>query len=378
MREKKRILVYGVSGELYGGIESFLMNMNEHMSSDCVFDYVILGEHCRHTERINARGGKVYQVTSYKKNPIRFVWDSWKVAKAARKDHDAAYFNLFSMCHITAVLISYLFQYRIVLHAHNNNIPNKSKWYHGLHRFCRWILSGMNCIRLTNSEESAVFMFGKKTVAKKKIELIYNAIDVKQFCFSSEIRRRKRKELHLKDEFTVGFAGRLSEQKNPVFLMDIFHHISQKNPDAVFLIAGDGEYRTYMEERADKEGDLEHIRFLGRREDMWELYQAMDCFILPSLFEGLGIVLVEAQASGLHCFASADVIPSMVQISEELMHFISLEKSAQNWADQILEKTAVQLQRQSWNEVVGNSPFQIEKEAKRLEHRLLCGKVEKD
>lgn len=368
--KEKRILVYGASGELYGGIESFLMNMNEHMSRQCIFDYVIVGDHNIHTQRIAERGGQTYYVTSYKKNPVRFVFDSWKVAKSAREDHDAAYFNLFSMCHITAVLMSFLLRYRVILHAHNNNIPNKSRLYHGLHGFCRWLLSGTDCIRLTNSEESARFMFGENTVQKKKIELIYNAIDVKKYRFSPEVRRKKRDELDLNGKFVVGFAGRLSAQKNPIFLMDIFYEIHQKNPEAVFLIAGDGEYRTQMEEKASQQGFLECVRFLGRREDMPELYQAMDCFVLPSLFEGLGIVLVEAQASGLCCFASADVIPSMVQFSEEILHFISLDMPAQYWADRILAETNVQGDRQIWNDIVGNSPFHIEKEAERLERRL--------
>lgn len=369
-KKEKRILVYGASGEIYGGIESFLMNMNEYMSRNCIFDYVIVGDHCIHSQRIAAGGGRVYYVTSYKKNPVRFVADSWKTAKSARKDHETAYFNLFSMCHITAVLISYILKYRIVLHAHNNDIPNKSRLYRGLHRFCRWLLSGMNCIRLTNSEESAVFMFGEKTVRKKKTELIYNAVDVKKFCFSPEVRRRKRDELNLGQEFVVGFAGRLSAQKNPVFLMDIFYNIHQKEPKAVFLVAGDGEYRAYMEERAKKQGFLDSVRFLGRREDMAELYQAMDCFVLPSLFEGLGIVLVEAQASGLCCFASADVIPSMVRISDDILRFISLDTPARAWADIILKETNVLEDRKIWNEAVLNSPFDIEKEAKRLERRL--------
>ncbi len=371
MEEKeKRILVYGASGKLYGGIESFLMNMNEHMSKSCVFDYVFVGDDCIHRQRIAARGGRVYAVTSYRKNPIRFLLDSWKVASLARKDHDTAYFNLFSMCHITAVLMSVLFKYRIVLHAHNNNIPNKSKLYHGLHRFCRWLLSAMDCVRLTNSESSAVFMFGKKTVQKKKITLIYNAIDVQAFRFSPQVRKSIREELQLEGSFVVGFAGRLSTQKNPVFLMDLFSCIHQKNPNAVFLVAGDGEYRSYLEERAKKQGFWDCMRLVGRREDMPALYWAMDCFVLPSLFEGLGIVLVEAQAAGLCCFASAHVIPSMVQCSKESLYFLSLDAPVENWAEEILKQATVHRDREAWNDVVQASPFQIEKEAKKLERRL--------
>lgn len=365
-----RVLVYGASGEIYGGIESFLMTMNEHMSRDCIFDYVIVGEKCIHTERIQARGGRIYMVTSYKKDPFRFIIDSWKTAKNARKDHDTAYFNLFSMCHITAVLMSKVLNYRIILHAHNNDIPNKSKAYRMLHRFCRWLLSGMKCTRFTNSEESSVFMFGRKFSGENQAELIYNAIDVKKFRFLPEVREKKRSELNINDKFTVGFAGRLSAQKNTNFLLDIFYEIHKQEPEAVFLVAGEGEKRPEMERRVKGLGFSEQVIFLGRRTDINEIYQAMDCFVLPSLFEGLGIVLVEAQASGLHSFASADVIPPIVQMSENILYFIPLDLSARCWAEKILEKSRIDTDRCAWNDVVEDSSFNILKEAIRLERRL--------
>ena len=113
------------------------------------------------------------------------------------------------------------------------------------------------------------------------------------------------------------------------------------------------------------------MKFLGRREDLNQLYQAMDCFVLPSLFEGLGIVLIEAQAAGLPCLASAEVIPSMVQLSPELMHFISLDTPPAFWAEQILKLTPSSLPRETWNEVVAKSPFHIVSEATHLERILL-------
>lgn len=366
-----RILVYGASGTLYGGIESFLLNMNDHMSDGCIFDYVIVGDTCIHTHRIHQRGGRVYLVTSYKKNPLRFLLDSWKVAKEAKEDHKTAYFNLFSMCHITAVLMSRVLGYRIVLHAHNNNIPNKSPLYHLLHRFCRRLLSTMDCVRLTNSEDSSVFMFGNRFSGDRSAELIYNAIQVEAFRFSPEIREKKRMELELEDAFTVGFAGRLSAQKNPGFLMEIFAQIRHRRENTVFLVAGDGDLKAYTEQRARELGISGYVKFLGRREDLNQLYQAMDCFVLPSLFEGLGIVLIEAQAAGLPCFASAEVIPSMVQLSPELMHFISLDTPPAFWAEQILKLTPSSLPRETWNEVVAKSPFHIVSEATHLERILL-------
>ena len=367
-----RILVYGAAGGLYGGIESFLLEMNRHMSDECVFDYVIVGDKCIHTEAIEAKGGKVYMVTSYKKNLFTFLKDSWQVAKNAKASHKTAYFNFFSMCHITAVLICKVMGYRIVLHAHNNNVPNKSKLYHLLHRFNRWLLRGMKVVRLTNSKASSAFMFGLKPNKENSVELIYNAIEIPKFQFDAEIRRKKRAELNVDGKTVFGFAGRLTAQKNPVFLAEIFAEIYKRDKNTVLLVAGEGNLQPPLEKTIEKL-ELGHcVKLLGNQRDIGQLYQAMDAFVFPSLFEGLGIVLVEAQAAGLRCFASADVIPSIVQISENILQFISLDASAEHWAQEILKGIAAPFERAPWSTVLQNSKFNIEREATRLERRLTC------
>lgn len=365
-----RILVYGMGSNISGGIESFLLNMNRHMSSDCVFDYVVVGNECIHSRRIEANGGRVYLISPYRKNPVRFLTDSWKVAREGKEDHDVAYFNLFSMCHILGVLLCKIMGYRIVLHAHNSNCPGKSKLYYGLHCFDRWLLSGMRCTRLTNSEPSGVFMFGKKAGRENRTILIYNAIDVPQFLFYPEVRERKREELGIGEKVVIGFAGRLSQEKNLKFLMEIFSKIQEKERNAVLLIAGDGGLKAEVEQTAVSLGVQESVKLLGNRSDLNELYQAMDAFILPSLFEGLGIVLIEAQAAGLRCFTSAGVVPPMVQISEQSLHYISLSEPAEQWAMQVLQEIKLPFERTRWNHVVAAGKFNIEKEALRLQKIL--------
>lgn len=363
-----RILVYGAAGELYGGIESFLLNMNDHMSDACVFDYVINGDRCIYEERVRRRGGRMYFVTSYKKSPLRFLSDSVRTARLAKPDHPVAYFNLFSMCHIAPVLICKALGYRIVLHSHNNDVPNKSKAYRLIHRLGRLLLSGMRCLRLTNSPASGIFMFGRNFTGDKSAEMIYNAIEARKFQFMPELRQKKRSELGLGDSLVIGFAGRLCIQKNPLFLLEIFAAVNAKRPDSVLLVAGEGAMKDEMTEKVKALGITGSVRFLGHRTDMSELYQAMDRFVLPSLFEGLGIVLVEAQASGLPCFASAGVIPEEVRISAKLLQFIPLNGSPQMWAERILQTP--EEAREGWSDVVEAGPFNISTEAKRLEKLL--------
>lgn len=368
-----RVLVYGMAGGLYGGIESFLLNMNQHMSDDCIFDYVIIGNECIHDKRIEAKGGKIYKVASYKKNPFRFLWDSWQVGKLARNTTEVAYFNLFSMCHIICVLMSKWMGYRIILHAHNNNVPNKSLLYRWLHCFNRWLLGGLQCIRLTNSEASSVFMFGRRFSGDNCAELIYNAVDVPKFLFNSEMREKKQVELGISNKMVIGFAARLFPQKNPMFLLEIFAEIHKREENAVLLILGEGESRVDIERKADALGLTQSVKLLGHRSDIAQIYQAMDAFVFPSLFEGLGIVLVEAQASGLQCFTSAEVVPQIVQISEEILSFIPLERAAEVWAEQIVSAMKKPINRAHWNNVVLKSRFHIEREAVRLEGILRNG-----
>lgn len=366
-----RVLVYGVSGEVSGGIESFVLGMSEHMSERCVFDYVIVGERCVHADRIRAKGGRIYMVTSYRKNPLKFLHESWKTAKAARKDHNVAYFNLFSMCHTSAVAMCRLLNYRIVMHAHNSGMPGRGMLYRLMHVTCRKILGLIKCIRLTNSEESGRFMFGKKFSGPSRAETVYNGVEVGKYRFSQAVRDKKRAEMGIGGEFAAGFAGRLSTEKNPDFLMDVFYEISKRKNGAVFLVVGDGDCRDAMVKKAEKMQIAGSVHFLGRRTDLSEIYQAMDCLILPSLSEGLGIVLVEAQASGLHCFASAGAVPKIVGFSDEIMHFIPLSDPPGSWADRILKECAVLPERTQWNDAAKTGPFNIETEAVHLERILM-------
>ena len=181
-----RILVFGMSTNICGGIESFLLNMNKFMSDDCIFDYVLLGNSAVFENAIQENGGKAIYVTSYRKNPFKYILELIKVLKENKNDHKAAYFNLFSMVHMLPVLFCRIFGYKIILHSHNNNLQQSSKLYKLLHKLNRALFGKMKCLRLTTSDASTEFMFGKK----KNAELIYNAIDVEKFKKNWEYPKR--------------------------------------------------------------------------------------------------------------------------------------------------------------------------------------------
>ena len=141
----------------------------------------------------------------------------------------------------------------------------------------------------------------------KDTTVIPNAIEVDKFLFDREMRKYKREELGLKDEFVLGHVGRLSYQKNHKFLIEIFSEVHKKNKNTVLLLIGVGEKEQEIKEQIRTLGLDNAVRFLGSRSDVNELYQAMDVFVMPSFFEGIPVTGVEAQFAELPCIFSTKV-----------------------------------------------------------------------
>lgn len=150
-------------------------------------------------------------------------------------------------------------------------------------------------------------MFGGATY-----QIINNAIDTTAYTYDTNKRVELRRQLGLADELVIGHVGRFNPQKNHPFLMDIFAALLKKESNAVLLLVGGGEGMSKMQEKVQELGIAEHVRFLGVRSDVADLMQAMDVFVLPSLYEGLPVTMVEAQAAGLPCIISDKVPPECI------------------------------------------------------------------
>lgn len=168
-------------------------------------------------------------------------------------------------------------------------------------------------------------------------QIINNAIDVAAYSYDPEKRIEMRQKLGLENELIVGHVGRFNPQKNHPFLLDIFAALPKKEPDAVLLLAGGGEDMTKIQAKAQILGIAERVRFLGVRSDVADLMQAMDVFVFPSLYEGLPVTMVEAQAAGLPCLIS-DKIPPECILTNGLVDVLPLSAEPKTWAATILEK----------------------------------------
>ena len=358
------ILVYGFSGKILGGIETFILNMNEHMSSDCIFDYIIDGNECVYRERIEKRGGSVFYVPAVKITPFKYIKTFHRILKEQRNSGtNVLYIQLFSMANVLPALIAKKAGYKVILHSHNNGLQNKNILYKWIHLVGKRLTRNGDYIRLTNSRLSGDFMFGKGL----KSEVIYNAIDLQKFAFKQDIRDRIRMENDGEGKVVIGFVGRFMMQKNPIFMLQVFAELTKIVENCELWIVGEGEMKDAMDAEVVRLGIGNSVKWLGRRSDVNELMMGMDLLLQPSIFEGLGIVLVEAQATGLPVVASAEVIPEEAAATP-LIKFVRLSESSFKWADECIRQirqTRINNYRQG--KLVFPEEFDINQEAKRLE-----------
>lgn len=362
-----RVLIYGFTGTVLGGIETFVLNMNEHMSEDCVFNYIISGDICDFRERIEKRGGLIHYLPLIRRHPIVFFSSLWRVlGEEKMQGTNVFYQQIYSMAILPPAVLAKLRGYKVILHAHNNGLQNNKKVDLITHCIGKFFSRFFGFTYFTNSQLSTNFMFGKNVNA----ELIYNAIDVDKFAFDSCIRKSVRTEIGCGNKTVIGFVGRLAMQKNPLFMIKVFMAYHMINANSELWIAGDGNMKDEMNNLIETLEIASSVKMLGRRNDIHKLMQGMDILLQPSLFEGLGIVLVEAQATGLPVISSETVIPHEAVVSN-IIKLLSLKESATFWAqecDNLLNKCKT-LDR---NKAIVPENYNIQLEAKRLEKLLMA------
>lgn len=318
-----------VSNMNRAGQETFLMNIYRAIDKKNVrFDFIVqTKEKCDYDDEIISLGGYIYHLPAVFKNPIHRFCELKKIVKDNQyhivhrhSDKSIEWVDLASAKLGGAKILIY--------HAHNSS--SKFKLVHFLCRPINNLLAGE---KFACSKLAGQWVFGKRKHKAGKVTIIPNAIDVDKFRFNFETRKRVRDVWGLQNKLVIGHVGRFSNQKNHKFLVEIFACVHQQNPNTMLMLVGDGELKPEIEQFV-KELELSNaVLFLGSRHDVHELYQAMDVFVLPSHYEGLPVVGIEAQCAGLPVLLS-DNISNEVAITD-LVHFQSLSDSVQNWAQNI-------------------------------------------
>lgn len=358
-KEKKRVL--HVLGHLRrGGAEVFLLNMlRELEKNEIIFDVMTRGENLPEVaEEIKKRGGKVIETPEFPKRLL----ENYRCLKRFFREQGSEY----QAIHVHANSLLYLLPLTLakkqgipirILHSHNTQ-PEKS-FYKCLHYLNRVRLGKLATKRVACSPAAGRWMFGKKPY-----EQIRNAIDVSKFVYNEQVREKLRERYQVSEVPVIGTVGRLEQQKNPFFLLDVFCEV-RKRMDAMLFIIGEGSLEEKLKLYAREKGVEASVVFLKNITNVNDYLQMMDVFVLPSLYEGLGISVIEAQTAGLQVVISDKVPKEAVLISENVkrMKLGAIE----DWAEVITELgERPQSARKSWNKTVAECGYDSATEVKKL------------
>ena len=347
---------------LGGGVEAVIMNYYRFIDKDKVqFDFICDSDSTNiPKEEIESLGGRVIICPPYQKLP-KYLKELKRIFKENNYKIVHSNINTLSVFPLYAAKKAKV-PIRI---AHSHSTTNKKEKKKDL---LKQVLRPLSKIYATDyfccSELSGRWLFGDKEYDKGNVFLLNNAIDLDKFKYDEKVRKAKRKELNIKDTIKViGHLGRFVEQKNHRFLIYIFNEIHKKDKNTLLLLAGQGPLMDEMKQKVKDLNLEDSVRFLGQRSDAAELYQAFDLFLLPSLYEGLPVVGVEAQASGNLCYLSDDMTKETKVLDST--KFMSLSQSAEEWADNII-KDLETYKKHDTKEEVSEYGFNIEKEVKKL------------
>ena len=363
MEKNEPIRVAQIMGKwVGGGVEAVVMNYYRHIDRDKIqFDFICDDDSTRiPTEEIEKLGGKVILIPPYQK--------VFKYHKTLKKVLQEGQYKIVHS-HINALSVFSLWAAKSagvpVRIAHSHSTSNKKEWKKTL---LKNILRPFSKVFATDyfccSELAGRWLFGNKTYDQGNVYLLNNAIDVDKFKYDEKIRKEKRKELNIKDnQLVIGHIGRFVQQKNHEFLIDIFNEIYKQDKNAILLLIGEGPLKEEIQNKVNELGLDKNVKFLGQRSDANELYQAMDAFVLPSLYEGLPVVGVEAQAAGLPCFFSSDMTKETKTLSTTM--FMELMCLPKQWANTIL-KEQKNIERIDTSKKITDNNFNITVEAEKL------------
>lgn len=344
------VRVLQVCGALAGGVGTVLMNYYRHIDRSKVqFDFLTHGEPDAATRaEVEMMGGTISVITPKSTSLWRNITETRRYI-SPKTQHHVVHVHTASPTSFVYLLAARLAGKRVrVVHSHATDLEAPAgSLQHRIHRALQPVLRWTATDLLACSRAAGDWLYGVN--ARSSVRILPNAIDVEKFRFSPIIRQELRQRLAIDNRLVVGNVGRFAEQKNHQFLIKIFQDVVRLEPSALLLLLGDGPLLADVKAQVRAAGLDDNVLFLGLRDDVPDLLQAMDAFVLPSLFEGLAIVLVEAQAAGLPCLASSTVTDEVRLTS--LLEFLELEAGPAAWAAKVLDMAKQQERRSDTSQI---------------------------
>ncbi len=347
----KRIL-HIVGGMYPGGLENFIMNIYRHIDRDKVqFDVIVHSiREGDHTPEIESLGGKVYLAPRKSRHPVANFLYIRKVVKQGKYSVVVRHSdNAFPVTDMIAAKMGGA--KRRIYQSHSSDSSLKA-----LHYFFRHCMGWAVTDRFACSENAGRWMY-----KNRDFKVVKNAIEVEKYTFNEEVRNRVRKEWGLTDKLVFSHVGLYIPVKNHLFLVRFFAEIEKKREDAVLLLIGEGDLRETIEAEAKRLGIEDKVILTGIRKDVPELLQMTDAFLFPSIYEGLPLSIIEAQAAGLPCLISSAITKEV--IVTDLVKQLSLEDDPEIWAETAIEMASGTV-RKDRTEEIGKAGYDVSELAK--------------
>ncbi|PYG89474.1 glycosyltransferase involved in cell wall biosynthesis [Ruminiclostridium sufflavum DSM 19573] len=361
MNGHEAIRVLQVVGKMNNaGVETVVMNYFRNIDRGRVlFDFIIDSDSKNPpVEEIESLGGRAYIVPPYK-SMLRYLFCVFKIIKENKYKIVHSHLNTVSVFPLFAAFLAGA-DIRI---AHNHSTAVRGEPKTVLKNVFKPFARIFATHYFACSEYAGRWLFGDRSVEKGNVAIINNAINTDNFKFDEGVRNEVRHELGIEDKFVIGHVGRFVYPKNHELLIDIFSEVYKLNNNAVLVLVGDGDLKEEAVKKVEHMRLKHAVRFLGNRMDSYRFYQGFDAFVLPSRYEGLPVVGLESQASGVSCFYSSE-ITDKVKVTD-LVEFISLQKPALYWAERILQ-AGRNARRSGYMEQVGRAGYDIRREAGKL------------
>lgn len=350
------------------GIEAFIMNMYRNIDREKVqFDFMVMRDEKEYyDEEIERLGGKKYTIQKYSRNTLLKILKESRAFYEFLKEH---HYDIVHIHYTTPLRAFYALAAKragisvIVYHSHSAEVSGKNflkRFLYTILRNCigKWANAYFAC-----SKVAAEWMFSARIIKEGKVEVVCNGIDVQRFRFNENDRNDVRKELGLSNEFVMIHTGRFLEQKNHRFVLEVFKKIKMKQADAKLLLLGTGDLLKEIKNYAQELNISDDVYFLGIHSDVERYLCAADCYIMPSLYEGLPVAAVEAECSGLPCYFSTNITREVALT--DMVKFLELSQTAEEWADEIISSRNVV--RKDRSEMVVEFGYDVREVAKKLQ-----------
>lgn len=351
-----------------GGAETMIMELYRNIDRTKIqFDFVVhTTEKCTFDDEILSLGGRIFSVPNFSISNAFKYRRYWKRLLSQHPEWQIIHGHVRSTASLYLSVAKKLGRTTI---AHSHNISSGGGIRSKIKDLLQKRIGKYTDYFFACSQAAGKWLFGEKVIYGQNYYILNNAINVNRFIYNESIRKKIRRLFSIHESIVVGNIGSfINEQKNQSFLLEVFKEMLSINPGSILLLVGDGEIRPTIEKKAKELHIFDKVIFTGVRSDVNELLQAMDVFVFPSKFEGLGIAAIEAQVSGLPTVIS-DCVPSEVVVTKDLVSVLSLKESPRMWADHILSRIG-ETRRDHSQEVI-DSGYDISSTSKWLEEFYL-------